>query len=338
MAGVASDEPKWANVDAPGRVSIRSGTLRDPEPEEIAVRTILSGISVGTELSLFRGTIATLGNPRWGYWSDYPIQPGYELVGHVTACGSDVRDVSTGDRVVCHAPHGTHATVSYQDYVRVPPGLSEEEASLAMLGATTAHGIRKAGIVYGEQVLVLGYGIVGLLSAEHARRGGARTVYVADPVPWKQKLAAERGFCSPFDPLSDAFEEQILDVTQGIGVDLAIEASGNGGAIAAALKSLRPGGRLLLQGTIPEVVSVNFSDYPMHKQITILSTWGKGPRDSEETWSRKQNQELAMELISRGELRVSGLPTRRYPFEKIAGVYDALAAGNPDYLHVLLDY
>lgn len=335
-------EMQQVSIDAPKTVSIREKTLPDPEEEEIAVRAVLSGVSVGTELAVYRGTIATLKNSKWGYWTKYPIAPGYELVGWVEKRGRAVTDVREGDRVVCHAPHGTHATVGYQDYVVVPQSVGDEEATMAMLGATTAHGFRKAKVVYGERVLVLGLGVVGFLSAEHARRGGAQEVILADPVPWKRKIAQERGFSTVLDALSPTFEEELLKEADGLGVDLVIEASGHPSAIPLALRAVRRGGRVLLQGTQSDPVSMQFGDYPMHKEVTFISTWGKGPPRSVDPvsgiWSRKDNQQLAMELIARGELRVSDLVTHRFSLEEVADVYRSLDQGELDYLQVILDY
>jgi 2-desacetyl-2-hydroxyethyl bacteriochlorophyllide A dehydrogenase len=333
---------RYVSIDAPLTVSIREKELARPAANEILVRTLLSGVSVGTELAVYRGTINNLQNKRWGYWTEFPISPGYELVGKVEKCGAEIRDVREGDRVVCHAPHGTGATVAYQDYVPVPDGVTDEEATFAMLGATTVHGIRKAEVRYGDRVLVLGLGVVGFLCAAHARRSGARRVYVADPLPWKRSLAEQRGYPKALDPASPTFEQEILDHTGGTGMDVVIEASGHPTAIAAALKTVRRGGKILLQGTQTEPVEMHFSDYPMHKEAFIICTWGKGSASEGDTpehgWSRKQNQELAMELISRGELEVSGLVTHRFRFDEIARVYEMLHQGEIEYLQVILNY
>jgi 2-desacetyl-2-hydroxyethyl bacteriochlorophyllide A dehydrogenase len=333
---------RYVSIDAPRQVSIREKTLVGPKANQVLVRTVLSGISVGTELAVFRGTINNLQNKRWGYWTDFPISPGYELVGHVERCGEEIEDVREGDRVVCHAPHGTQGLVTYQDYVSVPDNVSDEEATLAMLGATTVHGIRKAEVGYGDSVLILGLGVVGFLSAAHARRSGAREVYVADPLPWKRFFAEQRGYQDAFDPASPTFEQEILDRTGGYGMDVVIEASGHPTAIPAALKAVRRGGKILLQGTQTEPVEIRFSDYPMHKEVHLICTWGKGPvgetHTGEYIWSRKQNQELAMELIARGELEVSDLVTHRFRFEEIARVYEMLDRSEIEYLQVILEY
>jgi 2-desacetyl-2-hydroxyethyl bacteriochlorophyllide A dehydrogenase len=333
---------RYASIERPLQVSIHEKTFGPPEADQILVSAVLSGISVGTELALFRGKINNLHTKRWGYWTEFPINPGYELVGRVEKCGAGVRDVREGDRVVCHAPHATQALVSYQDYVPVPEGVTDEEATMAMLGATTAHGIRKAEVRYGDRVLVLGLGVVGFLCAAHARRSGARQVYIADPLPWKRSFAEQRGYQGVLDPGSPTFDREILDRSRGSGMDIVIEASGHPAAIPAALRAVRRGGKILLQGTQTETVEMRFSDYPMHKEALIICTWGKGPaRETDPAdllWSRKQNQELAMELISRGEIEVADLVTHRFRFEEIARAYETLDRGEIEYLQVVLEY
>jgi 2-desacetyl-2-hydroxyethyl bacteriochlorophyllide A dehydrogenase len=333
---------RYASIDAPLAVSIREKELARPAANQILVRTLLSGISAGTELAVYSGRINNLHTKRWGYWTEFPISPGYELVGRVEKCGTEIQDVKEGDRVVCHAPHATQSLVSHQDYVQVAEGVSDEEATFAMLGATTAHGIRRVEVHYGDRILILGLGVVGFLCAAHARRSGARTVYVADPLPWKRSVAEQRGFQNPLDPLSPTFQQEVLDRTGGSGMDIVIEASGHPAAVQAALEAVRTGGKILLQGTLTEPVSMNFSDYPMHKEVLLICTWGKGPENGPEPtarrWSRKQNQELAMELIAGGELEVSDLVTHRFAFEEIDRVYEILQRGGIEYLQVILNY
>ena len=123
----------------------------------------------------------------------------------------------------------------------------------------------------------MGLGVVGFLCAAHARRSGARSVYVADPLPWKRSVAEQRGFPGPLDPLSPTFEQEILDRTGGWGMDIVIEASGHPAALRTALEAVRKGGKVLLQGTQTEPVEMHFSDYPMHKEVHFICTWGKGP-------------------------------------------------------------
>lgn len=340
----------YAVVEGTRSVAIRREPIPAPGPRDILVRTRCSGISAGTEMAVFRGSLGNLRTKRWGYWTEYPIRPGYELVGTVIDRGSAVTDVVAGDRVVCHAPHASHAVVAVEDYARIPDGLTDEDATLAMLGATTAHGIRRAAIDYGETVLVLGLGVVGLLASDHAVVAGASRVLLADPQAWKRDFAVKRGVAGtggvaggptaalPLDPGSPDFQEAVLEATGGAGIDLVIEASGNPAAVETGLRALRRGGRLLLQGTLTEAVSLDFSDYILHKELHLIGTWGKGPRESPTGWTRKRNQELALRLLADGRLRAEGLVSHRFEFDELPEVYRLIDQGALDYLQIVLRY
>ena len=96
---------RYAAVDAPLSVSIREEDVSStaaghdllPGPGEIVVKSILSGISAGTEMAVYRGTLSNLHTKRWGYWTEYPVRPGYQLVGMVEQCGQGVKGVGPGD-------------------------------------------------------------------------------------------------------------------------------------------------------------------------------------------------------------------------------------------------
>ena len=323
-------------------VQILEEPVPEPGKEEILIRSHLSGMSVGTEMAIYKGTICNLTNGRWGYWTEYPIELGYELVGTVEKAGAEITDVKEGDRVVSLSPHGTYGVTNRFRYSKIPDHISDEEATLAVLTTTTTHGIRRAKVEYGDRVLVLGLGVVGILSALHARRSGAGEVFVADPLAWKKDTAAKLGFPAVFDPLADGFEEQILEVTDGFGMDIVIEASGHPSAFEPAFQAVRRGGKIFIQGTHTAPVSVIFSDYVLHKEITLIGTWSIGnilPLDPQyNRWNRRNNLDLAMDLIARGEIPVKGLVTHRFPFSKLPEIYPKLEKGELDYLQIILNY
>ena len=181
-----------------------------------------------------------------------------------------------GDRVVALAPHATEAVVAKERYVKIPDEVGDEAATFAILGATTTHGMRRAGVRYGETVLVLGLGVVGLLSVMHARRSGAATVIVADPLAGKRSLAGRLGFDHVLDPGADGYLHELESITQGHRADLVIEASGAASALETCFVSIAHHGRLLVQGTHLVPVPIDFSDYTMHQETTIISTWAIG--------------------------------------------------------------
>jgi 2-desacetyl-2-hydroxyethyl bacteriochlorophyllide A dehydrogenase len=334
---------KTARIEAVRTARIVDAASPDRlEPEQIRIVSRLSGISAGTEMAVYRGEIGSLKHGRWGYWTTFPIDPGYELVGTVVETGALVSDVGVGDRVVALAPHTTEAVVVRERYVKVPDEVSDESATFAILGATTTHGMRRAGVRYGETVLVLGLGVVGLLSAMHARRSGAATVIVADPLAGKRSLASRLGFEHVLDPGADGYLDELDARTRGHRADVVIEASGSAAAFETCLVSIAHHGRLLVQGTHLVPVPIDFSDYTMHYETTIISTWAIGsatkPGIQGIESEAKENLMLSMELIRRGDLDVREFVSHRYPFEDLPSVYEQIDTRTIDYLQVLLEY
>ena len=167
-------------------------------------------------------------------------------------------------------------------------------------------------------------------------------MYGADPLAWKRGFVERFGFQGIFDPQDGGFAERVLECTDGFGMDLVIEASGHPSAFEPAFQAVKRGGRILVQGTHTTPVSVNFSDYVLHKQLTLIGTWTIGntnPLDPQyNRWNRRNNLQLAMDLISRREIPVKDFVTHRFPFEEIEEVFGKLERGELDYLQIILDY
>ena len=104
MMQKTADTMRKAIVAGRKDVQIVETPVPDPGSNEIVVRTTLSGMSVGTEMALYRGTICNLSNGRWNYWNNYPVDQGCELAGIVEKKGANVDDVKEGDRVVSMSP------------------------------------------------------------------------------------------------------------------------------------------------------------------------------------------------------------------------------------------
>jgi 2-desacetyl-2-hydroxyethyl bacteriochlorophyllide A dehydrogenase len=326
----------------PKQLRFEEKPIPEVGPLEILIETILSGVSVGTEMAVYRGAISNLTTGRWGYWNDYPIPIGYELVGYARKIGSEIKDVKEGDRIIGLAPHGSHGLLNPLRFTVIPDSVTNEEATLTVLGSTTTHGVRRARITYGDRVLVLGLGKVGLLAALHLRRAGAHRVYLGDPSPRRREFARNLGFVDIVDPLEEHFEEHILDLSGGLGVDVVVEASGHPSSIAPAFQAAKTGGRVLILGNHTQPVQIVFSDYVMHKELTIIGTWRIGnlldvdPQYNR--WNARTNLDDVMELIREGKLPVKDFVTHRFHFRELPDVYRQIESGSIEPIQVILSY
>ena len=220
---------------------------RAPGAGEVTVELDYSAISAGTEKANF---IGLRNNVECGE-DDEPIYPrvvGYSAAGRVVALGEGVTDFSVGDRVgVYWGTHRKHSTVPKGRLVRIPDGISQEEASMALIATFPLAAIRKTHLEMGESALVMGLGILGIFAVEELRAAGAYPIIAADPVAERRELALRLGADYALDPTAEGFTEEVIRLTDG-GVNVCIEVTGLGAGLIGALDCMKMMGRVALLG------------------------------------------------------------------------------------------
>ena len=221
------------------------------------------------------------GSDLWFYRGETPFKPGpigHEFVGVVEDVGSDVRNVAKGDFVISpfafsdgtcpHCRHGittacvtggffpTNGDGGQGEGVRVPladgtlvqvPGSGHSDEMMASLltlsdvMATGHHAALCAGVKPGSTVAVVGDGAVGLSGVLAATRLGAERVIALSRHAVRQELAREFGATDVVPQRGEEAVESVLEMTDGVGVDAALECVGTGQAMRTALSIARPG-------------------------------------------------------------------------------------------------
>jgi len=153
--GRAVKAVEWT-LESPGRLHRTVTTLPTPAPGEVLVATRLGAISPGAERALVHGSCPRVSDRQ------YPWQPGSLNV--VTIRDADDRTL-VGDRGVVTLGHRDFALVPYARFVRIPPGIPDEVALLGILAADARHAIELANVEITEDCLVVGGGVVGVLTA-----------------------------------------------------------------------------------------------------------------------------------------------------------------------------
>lgn len=302
-------------------MEIRELPAPRPEPGEVLVHTLCSGISSGTERLIFRGevpedvalddTITSLGGTF-----RYPFPYGYACVGRVDG----------QDRLVfAFHPHQDIFTAAPGDLVALP-AVRPAAATLFPLVETALQVTLDAEAGYGDPVVVLGTGVVGLLTALLLKRSGRRPL-CADPLAWRRSLADSVGITA-VDPGELGKEE----------VPLVIEASGNTEAPARALDLLAHEGTLLVVswfGSKPVQLPLGGAFH--RRRLAIRSTQVSTiPARMSATWTVARRRAEAAALLP--ELPLDELCTHVFPFAKAADAFRAVDQSPPDLMHAVLDY
>ncbi|WP_310582211.1 zinc-binding alcohol dehydrogenase [Deinococcus sp.] len=159
-----------------------SRPLPSPRPGQVLVESLLSAVSVASELSLIEGRV------------DLPLprKIGYQTLGRVVQAGEGV-SLPHGSRVMTTSGHASAAVLDAHRCIAVPPHIPDRVALAAVLGEETHKGIRRVAPLPHERVLVAGAGLLGLLTVFNLTRRGMSNVSVTEPDPARRELAQAFG-------------------------------------------------------------------------------------------------------------------------------------------------
>jgi len=306
---------------APRCVAITEVPAPRPAAGEVLVRTLCSGISGGTERLVYRGevpadlalddTIGALG----GTFS-YPFAYGYACVGEVA---------KSGQAVFAFHPHQDIFAARADDLIPLP-AIDPASATLFPLVETALQVTLDAGTGYRDRVIVLGAGVLGLLTSLLLQRSGWQPL-LAEPLAWRRVVASSLGAVA-------AAPEELADEN----VPLVIDASGNPDAPAMALDMLAHEGTLLIAswfGTKPVVLPLGGAFH--RRRLSIRSTQvSTVPARLAATWTRARRRRATVELLT--ELPLAGLCTHVFGFGAAAEAFRAVDEGIPGLMHAVLDY
>jgi threonine dehydrogenase-like Zn-dependent dehydrogenase len=338
-------------VSAPGRLAFFPRRAAPPEVGGFTVETLFSGLSAGTELSFVKGTNPAIGrawDPERGVFDDagpgtgYPVRRmGYMEVGRVVTSRS--APVRPGEVVAMRYGHADGHTAGPRDLaVPLPPDLDPILGVLvAHMGPICANGVLHAAAeeqdrgsgpdlelglgVLGRAVLVIGAGVVGLLTGLFALRHGAAEVAVADPTPERLRAAARLGLTPVDEADEDVWrwaKDRWVHGPRDRGADVVFQCRGRGRALATALRSLRPQRTVIDLAFYQEGAGeVRLGDEFHHNGLGIrCAQIGRVPRRAERTWDRRRLADATVDLLV-----AEGDAVREALFTDVVPVCDAPA-------------
>lgn len=286
-----------------------------------------------------------------------PIVMGHEAAGTIAAAGKDVNGFAEGDRVtfdstvycgdcmfcrrgeinlcdrreVLGVSCGDYRRAgAFAEFVvvparivhRLPDNLSFLEAALLEAVSVALHAVSLIPIRKTDSTLVVGAGTIGLLLQQALRVAGCSRVFVTDVDSTRLKLSDQLGAAATFS--SGDLAKHILAQTNGVGVDIAVEAVGKTETVHAAIDSARKGGSVVLVGNISPEVSLPLQKV-VSRQIRLqgsCASAGEYPR--------------AIELLSSGAIRVKPLITATAPLDDGPQWFERLYAREPNLMKVVL--
>jgi len=327
-------------------------------PRDVRLRSVLSGISHGTEMNLYRGTapFATkhfdgehrlfMPNPEPGF---RPRPLGYELVSRVVEVGSEVDEVQVGDLVHTATPHRPTTVINMDDNARaqiplivLPPGVTPERAIFSALIGVALAAIHDAQIKVGDDVAIIGLGTIGLIALQLARLNGALHITAVDPIAKRRELAKRLGADLVLDPNEQDPGEALKFRPDGpVGADVVIEASGHYAGLQAALRAAHMGGTVVTLGYYQGgATAVRLGEEWHHNRLTMVSSmavWGC-PSRYHPMWDRPRISRTAVQLLARNLVQVEPLLTHRFPYAEAPQAYAYIDEHPEEVVKVALVY
>ena len=326
-----------------GPRALELAPYEDPglEQSEVRAEAIASGISLGTELALYRGA-SPFASKRFDvdlrlFVDDpsaaFPARLGYEWVGVVSE--SSVGELRAGERIHVTLPHRETQTFAADGppWISLPDGLSTERATLLQSTAIALQVVRDARLEAGGRVAVFGLGAFGLLASQLALLEGAGEVVGVDPIAGRRELASEYGAALTLDPA--ACDVGLELKSAGRAADVAIEFSGRYEALQQALRCVRVEGRVVAAGFYAgDATPLRLGEEYHHNRLTMVASmqgWNVGI-------DRKRLRGDALDLLTSERLRVDELLTVRAPFSSAPELYARVAEQPDATLRAVLDY
>ncbi|MCQ6960948.1 bi-domain-containing oxidoreductase [Mucilaginibacter aquariorum] len=277
-----------------------------------------------------------------------PLPLGYCNVGKVIAVGEGVTEFSVGDRVASNGAHAEYVNIPKNLVASIPDNVTDEEAAFTVIGAIGLQGIRLCEPTFGETIVVIGLGLIGLLTAELLVANGCRVIGV-DFDTAKTEIARKKGVLVVNPAAGDDVIKSVIDITNGIGADgVIITASAKtNDIISQAAQMSRKRGRVILVG----VIGLNLSRAEFYeKELSFQVSCSYGPGRYDELyehggidypigfvrWTEKRNFETILQSISTGKLDVKSLITERVALESYKEIYDNIS--NKGSIASILEY
>jgi len=278
---------------------------------------------------------------------------GYSCAGHVLSVGRTVADLSPGQRVACagtgYAHHAEIVAVPRNLVAPIHPGVDFEAAAFTTLGAIAMQGLRRAELTFGETVVVLGLGMLGLLAVQIGRAAGYRVIGLdidAERVALARQLGAEAAFNSATEDVL----AQVEALTNGRGTDAVViyAATPSSEPVNLAFDLCRQRGRVVAVGAFGMELDRERM-YRKELDFVMSTSYGPGRYDSlyEEQgvdypigharWTENRNMQAFLALLASGQVDVQSLISGRFPIERATEAY-ALLESDPRPLALLLTY
>lgn len=270
---------------------------------------------------------------------DEPLPLGYCNAGEVIAVGEGVTEFSVGDRVASNGHHAEIVCVPTNLVARIPDNVSYEEAAFTVIGSIGLQGIRLVNPAFGDYVVVIGLGLIGLITAELLLANGCNVIGF-DFDQQKVDIASKKGV-NAYNASNVDVVKVVENMTKEVGADavLITASTKSNDVISQAAQMSRKRGKIVLVGVIG--LNIQRADF-YKKELSFQVSCSYGPGRYDENyeqkgidypigyvrWTQQRNFESILEAIAKKRLNVSELITERVALKDYLKIYGEMGKGS----------
>ena len=319
---------------APRQVEVRESNLPLLKEDEVLVETICSAISAGTEMLVYRDQFPQLKDSHDTVSSElkYPLAYGYACVGKVREIGKVVGKEWQDRLVFSFQPHTSHFVSKPENLFPIPNSLKPENACFLPNMETAVNLVQDGAPILGEHVLVLGQGIVGLLTASLLHEFPLENLTVVDAIELRRKAMKEiEGQMSKVNKLSPS------DL-QSSSFDLVFELTGSPSALNTAIEHTSFSGRIVIgswYGQKRAEIDLGGSFHRSRIQLISSQVSSISPTLSGR-WDKSRRFEVAWQALER--IQPQKWITHRFSLNEAANAYRLLDENSHETIQVVFDY
>jgi len=325
-----------AVLHAFGDVRVEERDVPTPGPDEALVRVEACGIC-GTDIKIINH-----GMPSQPAFGDFII--GHEYAGMIVALGETVDEFDVGDRIAVeihkgcgrcrncimgnytaclnygnhakgHRANGFTANGGFAEYAvnhvntltKLPDNISFDESTMVTTAGSSMFALDMAGgYIAGDTIAIIGPGPIGLMALQAAKTLGAGTVILTGTRTERLELGLELGADHIINAKEENCVERVLELTQGQGVDLVLEAAGSENSLQQAIEMVRKGGKISIAAFYKKPVTADIS-MAVRNGVNLYTIRGEG----------RLNVPRAMSLMGQGKIAGQPLITHTFSLEEI---------------------
>ena len=318
----------WRKANAPTLEEIE---LPELKPNEMRIRTEYSGVSIGTESSIFSGVRTHNGT--------FPLVGGYMSFGIVEELGPSTNKFSVGDRVVAigsriegetnsiWGAHMSQRIVEDTGAYRVPDTVSGQDASMFILPSVGLNAVSMVGITEMDTILIQGQGLIGQFFGQFAGNRGARVIAI-ELSPDRAELSRKYVTQYVLDPNHGDIKVKIDELTDGKGPTIIVECTGNKKLINTVQQYLTSKSKFVFLGWYPDEIELNYHQFHAN-EVTAYFPMGAG---NDNTICG------VLDNMGKGSLVIGDNITDIVPFENICQGYQRIIDGDRTIMGMTIDW